>query len=130
MKQAGQDYTNPAGKTWAERVAKADGVIIVTPEYNHGPPGVLKNVLDWVGPEWVDKPVGLISYGGAAGGARSVEQLRSITIELGLVNVANAIHFVRFSRTFESGEEPSEDSNESLKKMFDQLIRIHKAFHK
>ncbi len=122
------DYIHPEGKAWAERVAKADAVIIVTPEYNHGPPGVLKNALDWAGNPWIDKPVGLISYGGRTGGSRAIEQLRSITIELGLINVANAIHFVRFARTFESGEEPSEASNESLKKMFNEILRLHKAF--
>lgn len=123
-----EDYTHPEGRAWAERVIKADGVILITPEYNHGPPAVLKNALDYVGNPWINKPVGLISYGGRVGGARAIEQLRSITIELGLINVANAIHFVRFSRAFESGEEPSEASNESLQKMFDEIIRLHKAF--
>lgn len=130
MAAAGEDYKNPNGKVWAERVAKTDGVIIVTPEYNHGPPGVLKNALDWVGPEWVDKPVGLISYGGISGGTRAVEQLRSITIELGLVNVANPIHFPFFAKAFEAGEQPSETSNQNLKKMFDEIIRLRNAFSK
>jgi len=124
------DYTHPEGRAWAERVQAADAVIIITPEYNHAPPGVLKNALDWAGPPWVDKPVGLISYGGAAGGARAVEQLRSITIELGLINVASAIHFVGFRQTFESGEQPNEQSNEKLKKMLDEILRLRTAMSK
>lgn len=130
MADAGQDYQNPLGKAWAERVAKMEGLILVTPEYNHAPPAVLKNALDWVGREWSDKPVGLISYGSAAGGARAVEQLRSITIELGLINVANAIHFVGYRGAFESGQEPSEASGARLKKMLDEIERLHKAFAK
>lgn len=125
-----EDYSTPEAIDWAKRVMKADGIVLVTPEYNHGPPAVLKNALDYIGRPWFDKPVGLISYGGVTGGARAVEQLRSITIELGLINVANAIHLVRFRQAFESGKEPSEFSNDKLKKMFDEILRLHKAFQK
>jgi NAD(P)H-dependent FMN reductase len=130
LKSTGTAYTNRDGKAWAERVGKADGIILITPEYNHAPPAVLKNALDWVGPEWVDKPVGLISYGGISGGTRAVEQLRSITIEVGLVNVANAIHFPFFAKSFESGDQPSDSSNQNLTKMFGEIVRLHKAMSK
>ena len=131
MAREGLEYSHPEGKAWAERVAKSDGVLIVTPEYNHGPPGVLKNALDWVGKEWLDKPVAFVSYGSTAGGARAVEQLRSITIELGLVQVANPIHFVFFAQAFnEQGDPKYEGTNNSLKKMFDELIRLHGLFAK
>lgn len=126
--QSPDEYTHPEGRTWAERVGASDGVILITPEYNHGPPGVLKNTLDWVGAPWKDKPVGLISYGGISGGTRAVEQLRSITIELGLINVAKAIHFPFFAKAFESGEQPNESTNENLKKMLDEIVRLKTAF--
>jgi NAD(P)H-dependent FMN reductase len=129
MSRQGAKYTHIEGKSWAEHVAKCDGVIIITPEYNHGPPAVLKNALDWVGPEWLDKPVAFVSYGGVSGGARAVEQLRSITIELGLVQVANPIHFVFFSDSFDENGEPKRDStNDSLKRMFDELNRLYTIF--
>jgi len=125
----GKEYTHPEGKAWAERVGRAEAVLLVTPEYNHGPPAVLKNALDWVGREWADKPVAFISYGSTAGGARAVEQLRSITIELGLVQVANAIHFFFYRQAFNDQGEPShEGTNDSLRKMFDELIRLHDIF--
>ncbi len=130
MADAGEDYKNPDGKAWAERVAKADGVIIVTPEYNHNVPAVLKNALDWVGREWGDKPVGFISYGSATGGVYAVAALRIICAELGLVNVANAIHFTRYRSTFESGSEPSEYSAQALTKMLDEIVRLSQAFSK
>jgi NAD(P)H-dependent FMN reductase len=131
MYSAGKDYTKPEGKAWAQRVAKVEGVLIITPEYNHGPPAVLKNALDWVGREWTDKPVAFVSYGSTAGGARAVEQLRSITIELGLVQVANPIHFVFFRSAFnEQGEPQHQGTNDSLQKMFDELIRLHQIFTK
>jgi NAD(P)H-dependent FMN reductase len=54
MYDRGIEYTHPEGKAWAGRVGQAEAYLIVTPEYNHGSPGVLKNALDWVGREWGD----------------------------------------------------------------------------
>jgi NAD(P)H-dependent FMN reductase len=123
------DYTHPEGRAWADRVKSAEGFLIVTPEYNHGPPAVLKNALDWVGREWVDKPVAFVSYGSTAGGARAVEQLRSTTIELGLIQVANPIHFFFYRQAFDDGGEPKHPgTNDSLAKMFDELVRLHEIF--
>lgn len=131
MAAEGQDYVHPEGRTWADRVAKSEAVILITPEYNHAPTAVLKNALDWVGPEWKDKPVGLISYGGASGGARAVEQLRSITIELGLVQVANAIHLVRYKEAFDDQGEPKyPGTTDALKRMFDEIMRLQQLFSK
>src|SRR5204863_9315411 len=130
MYDAGQDYTHPEGKAWAQRVGATEAVIIVTPEYNHGYPGVLKNSLDWVGREWGDKPVGYVSYGNITGGSRAVEQLRQVTNELGLVQVANAIYFPGISRGAfgDDGQPAHEGANENLKKMFNEIARLHKAF--
>jgi NAD(P)H-dependent FMN reductase len=124
------DYSNPKGKAWAQRVDKAEGFIIITPEYNHAAPAVLKNALDWVGRPWVDKPVALISYGGISGGARAVELLRPTLIELGLIQVATPLHFPYYSQAFDDKGQPTRldyyDAN--LKKMFDEIIRLHDIF--
>jgi NAD(P)H-dependent FMN reductase len=82
---------NPVARAFAAKVAKADGFLIVTPEYNHAPPAVLKNALDYAYKEWNRKPVAFISYGGSAGGARAVEQLRQICIELQMVSVRSSV---------------------------------------
>ncbi len=129
MAREGQAYSHPEGKEWAERVAAADGYLIVTPEYNRSPSAVLKNALDWVGPEWVDKPVAFVSYGGASGGVYAVGALRNITIELGLVQVANPIHLSRFSDAFDEQGEPKFPRNdELLKEMLDELLRLSNVF--
>jgi NAD(P)H-dependent FMN reductase len=85
------NYSNELGKKWAAKIGEADGYIMVAPEYNHGYSAVLKNALDWVFPEWNGKPVGFVSYGNA-GGARAVEQLRQVVIELQMVPIRSAIH--------------------------------------
>ena len=85
-------YENPLGRKWADKVAEADAYIIIAAEYNHGYPAVLKNALDWVsGREWGNKPVAFVGYGSAMG-ARSIEQLRQVIVELGMVSVRNAVH--------------------------------------
>ena len=128
MKREGREYTHPEGRTWAERVAKTEGVMLVTPEYNHGYPGVLKNTLDWVGPEWVDKPVAFVSYSSQiTGGVRAVEQLRQVVVELGLVQVANAIHIPRIAEAFDGDEPTHPGATVALGKMFDELERLQRA---
>ncbi|MBI3046663.1 MAG: NAD(P)H-dependent oxidoreductase [Candidatus Harrisonbacteria bacterium] len=86
-------YSNEVVKKWAVKIKDADAFIIVTPEYNHGISGVLKNALDSVYAEWNNKPVCFVSYG-SVGGARSVEQLRLVTIELQMAPVRNAVHIM------------------------------------
>lgn len=50
-------------QTWSDIVSGADGVILLTPEYNAGLPGVQKNAIDWLGKEWTGKPIALVGYG-------------------------------------------------------------------
>jgi len=84
-------YEHEVVKRWTAEIGRADGFIIVSPEYNYGPPAVLKNALDWVYPEWNRKAVGFVSYGSALG-ARGVLQLRTTAIELQLAPVRSVVH--------------------------------------
>jgi NAD(P)H-dependent FMN reductase len=67
---------------WRDAVARMDGYLVVTPEYNHTTSGVLNNAIDMAGQLWFHKPVSFASYGGFAGGARAVEHLRGIFGEM------------------------------------------------
>ena len=73
------------------QIDQADGFIVVTPEYNHGYPAVLKALIDSAYDEWQAKPVGFVSYGGAAGGLRAVEQLRRVFAELHTVTLRDSV---------------------------------------
>ena len=84
-------YENDVVKKWTAEIARSDGFIFVTPEYNYGPSAVLKNALDWVYPEWNRKAAAFVSYGSVAG-ARSVQQLRETAIELQLAPIRSSVH--------------------------------------
>jgi NAD(P)H-dependent FMN reductase len=85
------DYGNDVANRWAAQVAAADGFVMTAAEYNHGYTPVLKNAIDWIGLEWRRKPVTFIGYGNA-GGARAIEQLRQVVVEMQMVPLKYAVH--------------------------------------
>jgi len=86
-------YEQPDVARFTAKIAEADAYIIVTPEYNHSTSAVLKNALDWVYQEWGRKPVAYVAYG-SVGGARAVEHLRQIAVEVHGAPMREAVHFV------------------------------------
>lgn len=84
-------YENEVARAWAQKIKEGDAFLVVAAEYNHGPTAVLKNALDSVYAEWNKKPVAFIAYG-SVGGARAVEQLREIAIELQMAPIRQAVH--------------------------------------
>src|SRR5687768_15647354 len=80
------EYSNAHTKAWAEKITSFDAYVFVTPEYNHGTSGALKNAIDYLYREWNNKAAGFVSYG-SAGGARAVEQLRLVMGELMIADV-------------------------------------------
>lgn len=115
-------------KRWSEIMARADGLIIVSPEYNHGYPGELKMMLDQLYKEYNRKPVAICGSGGGLGGARMVEVLRIAAIEFQMVPIRNAVYFSNIKTLFdESGAIRDESYGEKLKKLFDELAWYAKA---
>jgi NAD(P)H-dependent FMN reductase len=86
------DPANTAGEL-RQRLAACDAFVVVTPEYNHGYPAPLKQLIDSFGEEWHAKPVGFVSYGGISGGLRAVEQLRQVFAELHMVTIRDSVSF-------------------------------------
>jgi NAD(P)H-dependent FMN reductase len=89
--QTGGVFANWVAERWRRKIGEFDGFILLTAEYNHGAPAVLKNALDSALNEWRDKPVSFVAYGGV-GGARAVEQLRLNAIELRMAPLRDAVH--------------------------------------
>jgi NAD(P)H-dependent FMN reductase len=82
--------TNAGGRRFLEKMAWADGYIVVTPEYNHSVPAALKNALDYLDFQATKKPFAIVSQG-TVGGARAAEHLKGIIIEVGAAVVPKAI---------------------------------------
>ncbi len=81
----------PEARAWAKKIAQGEAFVIITPEYNWGYPGVLKNALDHIYAEWNGKPVAFVGYGSTSGGSRSVSQLRQVVGELQMLPLRTEI---------------------------------------
>jgi NAD(P)H-dependent FMN reductase len=84
-------FSEPAAERWRLKLGEFDGFIATAAEYNHGPTAVLKNAFDSASLEWVQKPISFVGYGGV-GGARAIEQLRMVAIELRMAPLKHAVH--------------------------------------
>jgi NAD(P)H-dependent FMN reductase len=118
MGQYSKDHT----KTWARKIETFDAFVFVTPEYNHGTSGALKNAIDFLYREWNNKAAGFVSYG-SAGGARAVEHLRLISAELQMATVRAQV-MLSLATDFEnfSTFKPAAQHEQSLTTMLDQLV--------
>lgn len=109
---------------FSETMKRADGLIIVSSEYNHGYPGELKLVLDQLYEEYRRKPLGICGVsGGGLGGARAVEQLRLIAIEFQMVPIRSAVYFSNVGNLFDAQENITDASYDgSMKTLLDELM--------
>ena len=100
----------------AQKASRADGFIIVSPEYNHGYPGVLKMLLDMLYSQYAHKPVGICGvFSGAWGGTR-------------MVPTAQAVHFPKIQELFDdSGNLKGKSQHDQAKKLLDELTWYAKA---
>jgi NAD(P)H-dependent FMN reductase len=99
LDDAGENMKDPA---FASTIERCDGLIIVTPEYNHGCPGLLKHALDMCLKEYIHKAVGICGVSaGPSGGARVIENLLPVMRELGLVTVFEDVNFGKIGSLFD-----------------------------
>jgi NAD(P)H-dependent FMN reductase len=117
-------HRDPGVAAYVERIDRADAILVVTPEYNHGYPASLKQAIDVAHAEWHAKPVGFVSYGGISGGLRAVEQLRQVFAEVHAVTIRDTVSFHNASAGFDPAGEPVEPEGcrAAAALMFDQLV--------
>ena len=88
---------------WRDAIIRADGLVIVTPEYNHGYPGTLKAVLDLLLREYIHKAVAFVGVSaGPWGGTRVIETLLPTARELGLAVTFTDLNFPKIERVFDA----------------------------
>lgn len=115
-------YSQPHTKRWAAKIDDFDAFVFVTPEYNHGISGALKNALDFIYAEWNNKAAGFVGYG-SAGGVRAVEQLRLVMAELQIADVRAQVQLSLFT-DFENFSKfnPHPRNEDSLNNVLNQVI--------
>lgn len=91
--RAAREYPSAEVEAFGSRIDRADGFVVLTAEYNHGYPGVLKNAMDHTFVEWRRKPISFVGYG-SVGGARAIEQLRTVAIEYEMAPLRHAVHIL------------------------------------
>jgi NAD(P)H-dependent FMN reductase len=121
LDDAGEQMKDPK---FASTIERCDGLIIVTPEYNHGCPGLLKHTLDMCLKEYIHKAVGICGVsGGPFGGARVIEGLLPVMRELGLVTIFEDVNFGKIGTLFDDrGNLLDENYVRRVDKFLDELI--------
>lgn len=116
------DYENPLQQRWAETIARADGYLFVSPEYNHGYTAALKNALDYLYAEWNRKPASFVTFGNAEG-ARGLQQLRLVLVELEMMPLPTAVHLRDATSKIEDGVYHADPRDEKrFGVMFDEWL--------
>lgn len=105
-----------------ERLAAADVVVVVTPEYNHSYPAPLKQAIDLNTGEFARKPVAFVSYGGLSGGLRAVEHLRAVFAEARAATIRETVSFHGTTTNFDADGWPIDPAaGEAALVMLDDL---------
>jgi NAD(P)H-dependent FMN reductase len=110
---------SPKAQELSEKIKKAEGLVIVSPEYNHGYPGELKIMLDMLYEQYARKPVGICGVSASGlGGARAVEQLRLVSIEFHMVPIREAVYFSDVQNLFDENNKIKDKSYHNRVKGF------------
>jgi len=123
---AGESIKDPA---FAEKMTLADALVLVTPEYNHSFPGLLKHVLDSCLKEYIHKAAGIVGVSaGPFGGARAIQDFLPVIRELGLVNIFWDVNFGNVATVFDaSGKLLDEAFIKRTDKFLDELVWMAKT---
>ncbi|MFD2414779.1 NADPH-dependent FMN reductase [Amycolatopsis pigmentata] len=119
-------YLHEHTRRWSRIVDATDAFVLVTPEYNYGYSPVLKNALDYLHREWVDKPVAFLGYGGVGAGTRAIQQLKQVVTTLRMVPIFEAVTVPFAPR--ELGHDgqvvPNPDRDTAAHAVLDELARL------
>jgi len=124
-----RDDPPPRLKEFGDKIGRADSFIIVTPEYNNGYPGVLKNALDYLLPEYERKPVGIVTVSaGGFGGINCLSQLRLVTIGMGAFPIPENLSVSHIHDSFQDDGTPNDPAYEKRAAVFlDEVIWFTEA---
>ncbi len=117
-----QESPLPEVIEFADKVRSAEGVIIVTPEYNGGYPASLKNVIDLLTDDWRRKPVAFVlASDGAFGGSQVITSLQFTFWKIGAITVSGPIRIPNIITAFDESGFPAD--KQAMDKRAGILIR-------
>ncbi|MET0424075.1 MAG: NAD(P)H-dependent oxidoreductase [Actinoplanes sp.] len=124
-----RNYQHDHTKRWSEKVAAADAIVFVIPEYNYGISASLKNALDYLHSEWNYKPASVVSYGGVSAGTRSAVALLPAAYALKMYMIADSVNipFVGQHLDDEGVFRPTEASAVAANNMLTELNKVAQA---
>jgi len=124
-----RDDPPPRLQEYADKIARADALIIVAPEYNNGYPGVLKNALDYLLPEYERKPIGIVTVSaGGFGGINCLAQLRLVTLGMGAFPIPESLPVSRVRDSFRDDGTPNDPAYEKRAAVFlDEVLWFAEA---
>ena len=124
-----RQYEHQHTRDWSARIDALDALVIVTPEYNYGMPGVLKNALDFLHHEWAHLPVAFVSYGGVSAGTRAVQMAKQVvtTLRMHPVPEAVAVPFVWEFLDDDGVAQPNDVMQGAAKTVLDELVALQQA---
>jgi NAD(P)H-dependent FMN reductase len=122
-------YTHRHTRDWSARIDEGDAFVFVLPEYNYGFTAPLKNAIDYLHREWHYKPVGLVSYGGVAAGARAAQMIKQVVTTLRMTPIPEAVAIPFVSQFIDDEDRfvPNDVVAASAKAMFEELGRMSEA---
>jgi len=125
-----RQYEHAHTKAWSAVIDRADCFVFVVPEYNFSAPPSLLSALDYLSREWAYKPAGFVSYGGVAGGTRSVQMLKQTVTALKMMPMFEGVIIPFFSQ-YESKEtgafDPGKTQADAAHVMLAELARWARA---
>jgi NAD(P)H-dependent FMN reductase len=102
-------YSSPLVRSWNHKIAEADAFLVITPEYNHSVPAVLKNAIDsvFVSFAFRNKPIAAVGYsGGISGGVRAIEHLAQIAVEAEMMPLRTVTILPQVFEAFTPSQQP------------------------
>ena len=104
-----RDDPPPRLQEFADKIKGADAVVVVSPEYNSGYPGVIKNCIDYLQSEWKRKPIGIVSVsGGPFGGLNCLAQLRLVFLQMGALPIPVGLPILKVQESFADDGTPAD----------------------
>ena len=120
---AKRKYDSEEVQAWSNAIDPCDAYVFVTPEYNHGVPGALKNAVDCLGEEWIGKTIAFVGYG-SVGGVRAIENWRTVLANFQMYDVRPEVNLNLFTDFTDGQATPDPRHRENLAGLFDALEEV------